>query len=221
VWSRYPQKVTAMTEERAEQYATYGQHEVGFGEEPAILVVDFQRGFTEPEFDMGGAPLIERAVGNTVRLLETARTAGVPVVKCVMGYGNRQEQPHWKVSACHDLILGRPECEIDPRVHDPGYDMTIVKNGPSIFFQTPVITYLVRERIDTVIVTGCVTSGCVRASVVDSFQHGFRTLVPEDCVGDHDEGPHRANLRDVERRYADITDAERMIERIESLRRIS
>ena len=99
--------------------------------------------------------------------------------------------------------------------------MTIVKNGPSIFFQTPVITYLVRERIDTVIVTGCVTSGCVRASVVDSFQHGFRTLVPEDCVGDHDEGPHWANLRDVERRYADITDAERMIERIESLRRIS
>ena len=207
-----------MTEERAEQYATYGQHGVGFGEKPAILVVDFQRGFTEPEFDMGGAPLIERAVGNTARLLEAARTAGVPVVKCVMAYGNKHEQPHWKVSACHDLILGRRECEFDPRIHDPDYDMTIVKKGPSIFFQTPVITYLVRERVDTVVVTGCVTSGCVRASVVDSFQYGFRTLVPEDCVGDHDVEPHQANLRDVERRYADITDAEQTIKRIEAWR---
>ena len=103
-------------------------------------------------------------------------------------------------------------------MHDPDYDMTIVKNGPSIFFQTPVITFLVRERIDTVIVTGCITSGCVRTPVVDSFQYGFRTLVPEDCVGDHDVEPHQANLRDVERRYADITDAEQTIKRIEAWR---
>lgn len=208
-----------MTEDQAGQYGSYGQHEVGFGDKPAVLVVDLQRGFTEPGFAMGGAPLIERAVENTARLLDAARSADVPVAKCVMAYEHKREQPHWKVGACYELILGRPECEIDPRVHDPDYDMTIVKNGPSIFFQTPVITYLVRERVDTVIVTGCVTSGCVRASVVDSFQYGFRTMVPEDCVGDHDARPHHDNLRDIGRRYADITDADTMIERIEDWRK--
>ena len=69
------------------------------------------------------------------------------------------------------------------------------------------------------IVTGCVTSGCVRASIIDSFQYGFRTIVPEDCVGDHDERPHQDNLRDVERRYADVTDADGAIEQIEAWRK--
>ena len=69
--------------------------------------------------------------------------------------------------------------------------------------------------MDTGIVTGCVTSGCVRASIIDSFQYGFRTIVPEDCVGDHDEQPHLDNLRDVERRYADVTNADTVINQIE------
>ena len=206
-------------ENQAEQYRTYGQHKVGFGAKPAVLVVDLQKAFTDPAFDAGGAPLIERAVENTARLLDVARRANVPVAKCIMGYGSEREQPHWKVGVSRELILGRPACEIDPRVHDPDYDMTIIKNGPSIFFQTPVITFLTRERVDTVIVTGCVTSGCVRASIIDSFQYGFRTIVPEDCVGDHDERPHQDNLRDVERRYADVTDADGAIEQIEAWRK--
>ena len=211
--------MTDATQGEAKQYGTYGQFAVGFGSKPAILVVDLQLGFTDPTFDMGGAPMIERAVENTARLLKVARKANIPVAKCVMGYGSKREQPHWKVGASRELIVGRTECKIDPRVHDPDYDMTIVKNGPSIFFQTPVITFLTRERVDTVIVTGCVTSGCVRASVIDSFQYGFRTIVPEDCVGDYDEGPHRANLQDVERRYADVTDADTVIDQIEDWRK--
>ena len=77
--------------------------------------------------------------------------------------------------------------------------------------------FLVKQRVDTVVVTGCITSGCVRASVIDSFSLGFRTIVPEDCVGDHEEEPHRMNLRDVERRYADVTDAESVIAAFERL----
>ena len=156
---------------------------------------------------------------NTGRLLDVARKATIPVAKCVMGYGSKREQPRWKVGSCRDLILGRPECEIDPRVHDPTYDVTIVKNGPSIFFQTPVMTFLTSERVDTIIMTGCVTSGCVRASVVDSFQFGFRTIIPEDCVGDHDEQPHQDNLRDVQRRYADLSNADQVIDYIEGWRK--
>ena len=80
-------------------------------------------------------------------------------------------------------------------------------------------SYFIKQRVDTVIVTGCVTSGCTRATVNDSFSHRFRTIVPEDCVGDHDEGPHRDNLRDMSRRYADVTDADACIEYVEDRRR--
>ena len=82
----------------------------------------------------------------------------------------------------------------------------MTKKGPSIFFETGVANYFMKERVDTMIVTGCNTSGCIRGSALDSFSHRFRTLVPEDCVGDIEEGPHRDNLRDIGRRYVDVTD---------------
>ena len=96
--------------------------------------------------------------------------------------------------------------------------MELCKSGPSIFFETPVASFFAKERVDTVIMTGCVTSGCIRASTIDSFSHGFRTIVPEDCVGDHDERPHQDNLRDVGRRYCDVTSADQAIEWLEQWR---
>jgi maleamate amidohydrolase len=89
------------------------------------------------------------------------------------------------------------------------------KGAPSIFFNTPAAAYFAKNRVDTMIVTGCITSGCVRASIVDSFSLGFRTIVPEDCVGDHEPEPHQDNLRDVERRYADVCTADDVIRQIE------
>ena len=88
--------------------------------------------------------------------------------------------------------------------HDPAYDFHFTKSAPSMFFGTPLITFLTKARVDTVIVTGVATSGCVRATIVDSFSHGYRTMVPEECCGDMEEGPHHDNLRDVGRRYADV-----------------
>ena len=90
------------------QYSTYGQMKVGFGVKPAVLVVDFQLAFTSLTFEMGGAPLIDRAVKNTQRLLEVARSAHIPVAKCVMGYGNKRGATLLKVSSCQDLIIGSP-----------------------------------------------------------------------------------------------------------------
>ena len=86
-----------------------------------------------------------------------------------------------------------------------------MKSAPSIFFQTRVVPFLVKAGVETVVVTGCNTSGCIRASVIDSFSWGFRTIVPEDCVGDVEEGPHKDNLRDISRRYADVTDSDSVI----------
>ena len=93
-----------------------------------------------------------------------------------------------------------------------------MKSAPSIFFATPAAAILTRERVDTVIVTGCITSGCIRASVIDAFSLGFRVMVPHDCVGDHDTVAHEQNLKDVERRYADVIDRDTAIAAIEAWR---
>jgi len=195
----------------AYQQRGYGDHPMGFGDKAGIVVVDFQRAFTDPAYPMGGAPLVRRAVENTARLLKAARAAGAPVAACAIAYSQAKQMPYWKVAGVRDLVAGHPGVALDPAIHDPDYDVVITKTAPSIFFNTPVAAYFAKERVDTVIVTGCITSGCVRASIVDSFSHGFRTVVPEDCVGDHAQDAHEANLRDVERRYADISSADAVI----------
>lgn len=197
----------------------YGDREVGWGERPGVVVVDFQRGFTDPEFQMGGAPMIDAAVERTVDVMHAARDAGFPVAACVMGYDSPAAMPHWKIAPLREeLIVGHPSVELDPRIAAAKPGLVVMKGGPSIFFNTQVAPFLIKHGVDTVVVTGCITSGCVRASVIDSFSLGFRTIVPEDCVGDHEEEPHRANLRDVDRRYADVVDAETVLTEFERLR---
>lgn len=196
----------------------YGDGEIGWGEKPGVVVVDFQRGFTDPAFRMGGADMIDRAVDRTVEIIEAARRAGFPVAACAMGYQSVEAMPYWKIAPLREeLFEGHPSVELDPHIAAAKPDLVITKTAPSIFFNTPVAQFLVKQRVDTVIVTGCITSGCVRASVIDAFSLGFRTIVPEDCVGDHEEEPHRANLRDVERRYADISTAAEVIAAFERL----
>ena len=198
---------------------SYGEVPIGFGDKPGVVVVDFQVGFTDARYPLGGAPLIDRAVKNTARLLDVTRSSGVPVVSCNTAYMNEREMPYWKVRAVRETFLhGHPSTELDPRIYDPEYDLKVCKTGASIFFDTTVTSYFVKERVDTVIITGCVTSGCIRASVIDCFNSRFRTIVPEDCVGDHDEAPHRDNLRDIGRRYADIVTADDCIAFIEDWR---
>lgn len=190
----------------------YSSFDIGFGNRPAILVVDLQVAFTDPAYALGNLPRIHAATERTAALLGLARQRGVPVAACYTAYCSQQDMPLWKVKAVRDEFLyGHPCTAIDPRIDHPD-NFTYCKNAPSMFFQTPLITWLVRQGIDTVIVTGCTTSGCVRATVVDAFSYGFRVQVPEDCCGDAEEGPHRDALRDVGRRYADVTDAARVME---------
>ena len=196
----------------------YGSRKQGFGAKPGLVVVDFQRGFTDPAFPMGGAPMVDEAVRHTVPLIEAARRAGLPVVACVNGYHRRRAAPHWKAGPVHDLLAGTPAVELDPRIAAAGPDVVLMKSAPSIFFATPAGSILTREGVDTVIVTGCITSGCVRASVIDAFSLGFRVMVPADCVGDHDPVAHQQNLTDVDRRYADVIDAAAAIAAIEAWR---
>ena len=201
------------------QRRSYGSVEVGFGAKPGIVVVDFMLAFTDARYPLGGAPLVMRAFENTRRLLEVARPLGVPVATCNTAYMNEREMPYWKISAVRETFRhDHDSAPIDPRVYDPSYDLAVCKKGPSIFFDTGVADYFAKERVDTVIVTGCNTSGCIRATAIDSFSHRYRTIVPEDCVGDIEEGPHRDNLRDIGRRYADVTDLTAVLAYLEEWR---
>jgi maleamate amidohydrolase len=196
----------------------YGSRQVGFGAKIGIMVVDFQRGFIDPAFPMGGAPMVDLAVRNTVPVIEAAKRAGLPVIACVTGYDSPRAAPHWKVAPVFDLLRGTPSVELDPRIAATGPDVLLMKSAPSIFFATPAAAILTKERVDTVVVTGCITSGCIRASVIDAFSLGFRVMVPRDCVGDHDDVAHVQNLKDMERRYADVIDGATAIDAIEHWR---
>lgn len=184
----------------------YASGEIGFGTRAAVLVVDWQLAFTDPAFPLGGLPRLHTARDNTAKLLSVAREHGIPVAACYTAYCSSKDMPYWKVKAVRDeFFYGHPCTRMDPLIYD-ARDFTYCKNAPSMFFQTPLITFLVRQQVDTVIVTGCTTSGCVRATVVDAFSFGFRVQIVADCCGDAEEQPHLDTLRDCGRRYADVTD---------------
>lgn len=186
--------------------AGYGQQPIGFGNRCAVLVVDLQKGFTDGESPLGRSAHVQRAVDNTAVLLQSAKSHGIPIASCRVAWKNRDDMSYWKIDSLYDgrFYRGHPCTELDPRIADPDYIFEFTKTAPSIFFRTPLATWLTKHGIDTTIITGCTTSGCVRASIVDSFSYGYRTIVPEECCGDQEEGAHWDNLRDVGRRYADV-----------------
>jgi len=199
--------------------ATYGAREVGYGQSLAVLVVDFQRGFTDPAFVMGRSERIHAARNQTVGLLEAARKAKIPVASCAVGWQSSKDIQHWKIDALHDeFFIGNEALDIDPLIHDAEYDYTFLKSAPSMFFQTPVTSFLVKHGIDTVIITGCVTSGCIRATAIDAFSYGYRTIVVDDCCGDPAQDSHDANLRDLNRRYADIRQSSEVLAHFDEIR---
>ena len=141
------------------------------------------------------------------------------MASCAVSWGGPDEMTYWKIDSLYDgsFYHGHPCTELDPRIRDDDYIFQFIKTAPSIFYETPLKPWLVTHCIDTTIITGCTTSGCVRASVVDSFSAGYRTIVPEDCCGDQDEEAHASNLRDVGRRYADVTDLQSVLAHINTL----
>jgi maleamate amidohydrolase len=197
----------------------YGQARIEPGTRPAVLVIDLQYAFTDPAFEFGGAELIERATVNTARLLETARASGVPVFQTVVAWEGEQDSGLWtiKLPPCARITPTSRWAQVDERVWADS-DLLLPKKWPSFYHGTPLHSLLTAAYCDTVIVTGCTTSGCVRATTVDSFSNGFRTLVPEDCVGDQGRDAHLSNLRDVHRRYAQVTTADEVIAYLESVR---
>ncbi len=185
---------------------------LGFGEKPALLIVDFVNGFTDPAKFGGGN--IGAAIAATAPLLARCRAAGAPIAHTRVVFADDGADANLmcrKVPALTSLTEDAPESRIvDALAPRPG-EIVVRKRVPSAFFGTDLAPALARRRVDTVMIAGCTTSGCVRASVLDALCHGFRPMVVRDCVGDRALGPHEANLFDMGQKYADIvTGAEAM-----------
>lgn len=196
----------------------YGGAPIEPGEKPAILVVDLQHLHTDPRSPLARAPLIDRAVENTAPLLRVARERSVPVYQTVVAWDGEQDMGLWsrKIPWLENVTPDSHWAKVDPRIWDDR-DTLLPKKRPSFFHGTPLHSLLTYAGVDTVIITGATTSGCVRATIIDALSNNFRALVPEDCVGDHDEGPHWSNLTDVHRRYAEVTTSAEVVEYVERI----
>ncbi|MDO9502202.1 MAG: isochorismatase family protein [Falsiroseomonas sp.] len=177
----------------------------GMGQRPALVIVDFVVGFADPAHFGGGniAPAIEQ----TVHLLAFARRHRWPVAHTRVVYaedGSDAGVFTLKAPSLLKLTEASPLSQIVPELAPRAGEHIVRKQGASGFFDTNLASWLRFQGADTVVVAGCTTSGCVRATVVDSLQHNFRTIVATDCVGDRALGPHEANLFDMGQKYADL-----------------
>lgn len=183
---------------------------IGWGDSPALLVIDFTRAFTDPALPLGAN--LDREVAETFRVLETARKAAIPIYYSSVCYDDEycRDAGLWakKVAAVTTLRAGTPAVEIDPRLERRADEAIIVKKYASVFFGTDLVTRLNTQRVDTLILTGCTTSGCVRATAVDAMQHGFRPMVVREAVGDRAQPTHDQSLFDLHAKYADVVSVE-------------
>ena len=190
--------------------------ESGFGDRPALLVVDFVNGFTDPD-QFGGGNILD-AVTNTKALLAKAREASLPVAFTRVVYvadGSDAGVFCLKVPALRSLTEDAPESQVVSDLAPARGEHVVCRIQPSAFFGTGLAEKLVAHHVDTVLVAGCTTSGCVRASVVDSMSHNFRTVVVTDCVGDRAEAPHQASLFDMGQKYADLMTSDEVMGRLD------
>jgi maleamate amidohydrolase len=187
-----------------------------------LLIVDFVRGFLDPDRFGGGN--IPSAMQNTVGLLAEARRRKWPVAHTRIVFADDDGDRNvfaMKVPGMLTLKEGDPGSAIVPELAPEPGELVVRKTVPSAFFATSLAPWLVQRGVRTLVVAGCVTSGCVRASVVDAMSLGFLPLVLSDCVGDRAIGPHEANLFDIEQKYASVMTRDQALAAIDSSGMIS
>lgn len=206
---------------QAYEKAGFGRR-IGFGKKPALLNVDMTYMFFDPAYSAtyGDMSPVLKAVN---KLTRTARHAGIPIF-----YSRRDDRNHplrrgvWNQklgsSVTKEYTIDKRADEWPPEIAPRPEDVIVYKNKPSPFFGTPLASFLVYAGIDTLIVVGISTSGCVRAAVEDAFSYNYRTIVPEECVGDRCHFAHRANLFDMDMKFADVVSLNEVIQHLNSLK---
>ena len=177
----------------------------GIGKRCALILVDFVNGFVDAE--QFGGPHIAAAVESTVPLLAAFREAGLPVVHTRVVFADDGANKNvfcLKVPPLLKLTEHAPGSQTVPQLAPVKGELVLRKTSASAFFSTGLSEWLHLRGVDTAVIVGCTTSGCVRATVVDAMQFNFATIVIEDCVGDRAMGPHEANLFDMRQKYADV-----------------
>ncbi len=190
----------------------------GFGSRPALLIVDFINGFTDPTTPLGGD--FDSEVAATARLLDLFREAQLPVAYTTVAYNHDLSDGGVfvrKVPSLGILLRGSPMTEVDRRLKPAVGETVVEKQYASAFFGTDLDSILRAQAVDTVVVTGCTTSGCVRASALDAMQYGYNSIVVREAVGDRAQGPHEANLFDLDAKYSDVLTLEETVSALRGL----
>ena len=176
----------------------------GLGSKPALIVVDVVRGFTDPSCPLGSEA--DEVVDANVRLMNAFHDASLPVVLTTVIYRDDQQASVFR-ARIPALNLLTPESEwvlFDSRLPVAPGDLQLEKRHASSFHGTELDEWLRNQEVDSVVVTGLTTSGCVRATAVDGLQNNYRVVVPREACGDRDEQAHEANLYDLNAKYADV-----------------
>jgi nicotinamidase-related amidase len=202
-----------------EYYAARGIfHDLfGFGQSPAIVVVDFAYGWTDDAY-AGGSRALDGPVQETARLLASARPRGIPVIFTTSPYRPGTGDQPFKSAA--DRSQGHRAwderaCRIDQRVAPRAEDLVIHKENASAFFGTHLAPYLIQHGIDTLLITGCSTSACILGTAIDAKSYRFRPAIVRECVGDRSPWSHVWTLFEVQARFADVVSVEEALAYVE------
>jgi maleamate amidohydrolase len=202
-----------MSDTHVYQQQGFGQA-IRRGNRPALLVVDFVNGFLDPAI-FGGGNIVE-AAKRTQPLLEAARARNVPIVFTRIVYAeDGSDAGVWceKAPRLKTLTESSSASQVTDLLAPRSGELIVRKTQASAFFGTDLSSWLTYKGVDSVVIAGCTTSGCVRATVVDAISYNFRPVVVAECVGDRATGPHEANLFDIGQKYADLLDVKEAIGR--------
>ena len=208
-----------MTERTSQSDAEFFQQrgfglKIGFGERPALLVIDMLKAFTDPQMMLGAN--LDNEIEAIKPLIAVAHERDIPVIFSTVIYNDvdLKDAGIWalKMKGVATLRGDSDGVEIDPRLDFRKTDSLLVKKYASCFFGTDLVSRLLSRRVDTLIIVGCTTSGCVRATAVDAVQTGLRPMVVREAVGDRSAAAHEQSLFDLNAKYADVVTAEETLQ---------
>lgn len=205
-----------------EVMANPARKKFGFGQKLAIVNVDPQQAYTRLDMFKTAYETDPRQIDYINTISRLARARSMPVIWSHVAYkGDAADAGVWGTrtdteDSLQNIAYGSPRHAFDPRCEIDEHDLQYTKRMPSAFFETPLASYLTWHKVDTVVVTGGSTSGCVRATAVDALSHGYRTIVPIETCADKHESFHFANLTDLQLKYADVEPVQAVIDWLEA-----
>jgi nicotinamidase-related amidase len=192
---------------------------IGFGERPALIIIDMLKGFTDPTMPLGAN--LDTQIEAQKPLLKVAHERDIPVIFSTVMYEEAEAKDAglWgiKMKGSLTLTAGSEAVKVDPRLGMQPKDILLVKKYASCFFGTDLVPRLNSRRVDTLIITGCTTSGCVRATAVDAVQNGFRPMVVREAVGDRSVAAHEQSLFDLNAKYADVVSLDETLQYLKTV----